>query len=144
MGAVLVAEFEVDGIPVPQGSKSAWVSQAGPRPRAIMHDDNAKALKPWRALVQAAAAAVRPTAPIEGPVLLVAEFRFVRPKTVRRDRPSVKPDLSKLLRAIEDSITNAGVWKDDAQVVTARVEKVYAERAGVRVRIGEYRQEKTP
>lgn len=144
MRAVLVAEFVVDGLPVPQGSKSAWVSQAGPKPRAIVHDDNAKVLKPWRALVQAAAAAVRPALPIEGPVLLVAEFRFVRPKSVRRERPSVKPDLSKLLRAIEDSITDSGLWKDDAQVVTARVEKVYAERAGVLVRIGEYRQEIKP
>lgn len=34
------------------------------------------------------------------------------------------PDLSKLLRALEDGMTDV-VWRDDAQVVQATVRKLY-------------------
>lgn len=36
------------------------------------------------------------------------------------------PDVSKLLRATEDAITDSGLWRDDARVVIAHVEKTYA------------------
>src|SRR5690606_28008962 len=95
-------------------------------PRAILHDDNAAALKPWRAKVAATArAAYGPTPPVEDPVLLIAQFRLPRPKTSKRVWPAVRPDLDKLTRALLDGITEAGVWRDDSQVVVARVEKVY-------------------
>jgi len=137
MVVALKIQFFVDGVPVPQGSKSAWVNG----PRAVMFDDNAKLLKPWRKTVTTTArAAFAGRNPIEGPVFLEARFQFVKPKTVRRGYPSVKPDLSKLLRALEDGITDAGVWRDDALVVTAHVSKIYAERTGVQVRICEYRK----
>jgi Holliday junction resolvase RusA-like endonuclease len=138
MGAVLVAEFEVDGIPVPQGSKSGWVSNAGPKPRAILHDQNAKTLKPWRATVTAAAREAYAGERIEGPVFLVLEFRFVRPKSVKREWPAVKPDIDKTVRSVLDGITDSGLWRDDSQVVTLRASKVYADRPGVHVQIGEY------
>src|SRR5690606_25696178 len=41
-------------------------------------------------------------------------------------RPTGAPDLSKLARATEDALTEAGVWKDDAAVVEyRRLAKVY-------------------
>jgi Holliday junction resolvase RusA-like endonuclease len=40
--------------------------------------------------------------------------------------PTVAPDLDKLLRLVNDAITDAGcVWLDDAQVVEIRARKVY-------------------
>lgn len=129
-----VVEFFVDGKPAQQGSKSP-VMRGG---RPSMFDQNAKRLHPWRAAVTAAALeAWGDRAPIEGGVVLECVFQFERGKTVRRPLPTVYPDLSKLIRAVEDSITVAQVWKDDALVLGyGNTTKVYAERAGVQVRIG--------
>jgi Holliday junction resolvase RusA-like endonuclease len=137
MGARLVAEFFVPGLPIPQGSKSARV-QGG---RAVIYDDNAKVLKPWRELVTATARAAYSGPRIEGAVQLECEFRFVRPPSVRRRFMTVKPDVDKLQRALFDGITDAGIWRDDAQVTHPFPSKVYAERPGVQVRIGEFREE---
>lgn len=138
-----VCEFDVDGVPVPQGSKNAWVNKASGR--AVMFDQNTKKLAPWRGQVsQAAHDASDGLERVEGAVLLVVEFRFVRPRSVSvkaRPFPSVKPDIDKTLRALLDGITDSGLWRDDAQVVTAHVSKVYAERPGVHVQVGEYIEE---
>ncbi len=37
-----------------------------------------------------------------------------------RTCPSVKPDLSKLIRSTEDALTDARIWTDDALVVEYR------------------------
>ena len=59
-------------------------------------------------------------------VHLVLRFFLEKPASVpkRRLYPTVKPDSSKLLRAVEDSLTGT-VWHDDAQVVSTQVEKRY-------------------
>jgi Holliday junction resolvase RusA-like endonuclease len=134
MAARMICEFLVDGIPVPQGSKTGYVAGK----RAIVVDANKATLKPWRQNVAAAARAAYDGPRIEGAVLLVVEFRFLRPKSVTREYPTVKPDLDKLERSLLDGITDAGLWRDDSQVVSMPSKKVYAERAGVRVQLGEY------
>lgn len=142
MIAHLVAEFFVPGIPQPQGSKTAFVNRH--TGRAAITDQNKVRLAPWRSTVTAIAAKQATGDRLEGPVLLELSFQFVRPKSVsasKRPFPTVKPDLSKILRAVEDAITDSGLWRDDALVVKAQLEKVYAERPGVQVRISEYRQE---
>ena len=128
-----VGLFWVDGDPIPQGSKTAYVVNG----RAVLADANSKKLKPWRKAIATAAAAEFVGHPkLVGPVVVHVEFRFVRGKTVKRDHPSVKPDVDKLLRAVLDGVTDSGVWADDAQVVTLRGHKVYADRAGALVRVG--------
>lgn len=145
MALVLAAEFDVEGIPVPQGSKNARVvkPRAGGPMRAVLFNDNDKVLKPWRALVTATARAAYSGPRLEGALAVWADFRFVRPPSVKpldRAYPTVKPDVDKLLRALFDGITDAGVWRDDAQVIKALIGKDYDERPGVRVRIGEHKE----
>lgn len=144
MQPFLVVEFDVDGVPVPQGSKTGRVLQ-GPRgPVASLYNDNDKALKPWRKAVTAAASAAHAgRLRIEGAVLVEVEFRFLRPKSVSRLLPTVKPDLDKLQRSILDAVTDAGVWRDDSQVVTVVARKRYADQPGVHVRVGEYSTDET-
>lgn len=138
-----VCEFTVDGVPVPQGSKTGFVlpAKGDARVRAIVADQNAKTLKPWRQAVAAAARDAYAGDRVEGAVLLVVEFRFVRPRSVSvksRPFPTVKPDIDKLERSLLDGITDSGLWRDDAQVVQVSKSKVYAERPGVHVQVGEY------
>lgn len=128
-----VITFRVDGIPIPQGSKT--VAKAGSR--VWLRDANAGKLKPWRARV-AAAADLGVT--FDVPVFVAAVFYLPRPKTVKRLLPSVKPDLDKLFRALGDGMTDGGLLTDDSLIVSSWVHKRYAGKAnpvGVRVLVME-------
>jgi crossover junction endodeoxyribonuclease RusA len=85
-----------------------------------------------------------------GPVAVHVKFVMPRPKHHYRtgrnahllrdsapEYPTGKPDLDKLCRALLDSLTAAGVVKDDAQVVWLDAIKVYAtfETPCARVRV---------
>lgn len=125
--------FFVPGIPIPQGSKTAFVVGK----RAVLTDANKATLKPWRAAVTRMAQAAWLDRPqLEGVAVEVeAVFVFERPATVRRDRPSVKPDLDKLVRAVFDGVTDAGLWKDDGQATRLVSEKCYGRAPGVHVTV---------
>lgn len=127
--------FFVPGIPVPQGSKKGF-SARGSRFVQIV-DDNKATLRPWRAEVaRIAAAAWVYGRRLDGPVRVECAFVLPRPKSVRREYPHVKPDVDKLLRALFDGITDAGlVWTDDSRVVQVEASKVYGEVPGVHVTI---------
>lgn len=122
--------FWVSGVAVPQGSKVIM--------RGRLLDSNVKVLKAWRARVADAAqgvAAGRTFAP-EAEIALLADVYLPRPKTVVRRRPTVKPDGDKLLRALCDAITDSGVWRDDAQVVSYDVDLWYADdKPGVKLTV---------
>lgn len=66
---------------------------------------------------------------LEGPIEVAIRFRLPRPASVKiakRPFPAVKPDVDKLLRNTLDALTQAGIYRDDAQVVDLYVEKRYA------------------
>lgn len=115
--------IDVVGIPAPQGSKKSIGNN-----RFV---ETSKKLPAWRKAVKEAALQVMQTEQkIEGPVYLEAIFYLFRPKTVSRQSrqyPTVTPDSSKLLRAVEDSLTDAGVWIDDSYVIETHVLKFYAD-----------------
>jgi Holliday junction resolvase RusA-like endonuclease len=135
-GPLLV--LDVAGVPVPQGSKRAFRhSRTG---KVVVLDDNEN-LAAWRQLVTARARhwwAGRP--PVAVPVWASLAFYLPRPARhfgtgrnagVLKDSaplwPSVKPDLDKLQRAVFDSLTAAGVWKDDAVCCGVSAWKNYAD-----------------
>lgn len=137
--------FEVLGLPVAQGSKVAGVAKNG---RAFMRESGASRLTPWRHEVSAQALAAMRQAgrqdPFSGPVRLRLDFAFPRPRKhyrtgkraaeLRDDAPALltgKPDLSKLVRAVEDALT-AIVYRDDSQVAVLSATKSYGV-PGVRV-----------
>lgn len=128
--------FFVAGVPIPQGSKTGF-SPKGTN-RVTMTDANAKKLKPWRKEVtRVARASWLDRAQLLGAVRLDVVFVFERPASVKRRFPSIAPDLDKLVRAIGDGITDAGVWKDDGQVIRIVTEKVYGSAPGVHVSVSE-------
>ena len=77
--------------------------------------------------------------PIDGPLVVHAVFVMPRPKGPKyHDWPAVMPDKSKLLRALEDSLTQAGVWRDDCLPCIGYIVKRFAllhEEPGVAVSI---------
>ncbi len=114
----------VPGIPVGQGR----ISFLG-RGRAV--HSNADKLLPWREAVtwhtrqEMAAAGIEE--PLTGPLRLAATFTLPRPKSApaRRWAPDGRPDLSHLLRALEDAIVQSGLIVDDGQFVQEQQSKVY-------------------
>lgn len=136
--------FTVFGVAAPAGSKRALPAAGRPGARPIVVDDS-KRSRPWkREVAQVAGDAMRGRELLEGPLELHVIFYMPRPKShfgARGLRPSapvfptVKPDVTKLLRAVEDALTSI-VWRDDAQVVVQRAEKRYGEPARAVIAVG--------
>lgn len=128
----------VYGAPAPQGSKRAFVGKSG---KAHVIESSHDRVKSWRQAVLDAALSVRPGTPLTGPLVAEVVFYMRRPrshygtgrnaavvKAAAPASPHGKPDLSKLLRATEDALTDAGLWDDDAQVVNyGRLAKLWAD-----------------
>jgi Holliday junction resolvase RusA-like endonuclease len=72
---------------------------------------------------------------IAGPVQLSVYCRFEMPKSWSKKKRSEshgilhgsKPDADNVLKAVEDALTDCGVWNDDAQVALAFISKRWSE-----------------
>ena len=119
--------FTVPGRPAPQGSKQAFVNKHTGRASLV---EMSGRHKDWRAVVSIAAAErMSGLEPLDHGLNLnlAAVFRFARPashygtgKNERTLKPSApqavgKPDLSKLVRSVEDAMTGI-VYHDDSQI----------------------------
>lgn len=128
--------FDVYGLAGPQGSKSVFVN---PRTgRAQTRESSAK-VQPWRqAVAIAARQAARGLEPLSKSVAVRVTFWMPCPVDAPKWRryQSTMPDLDKLLRSTFDGISFAGVWADDARVVTVAAEQRYSDSAtGARIEI---------
>ncbi len=142
--------FVVYGKPQQRGSKNPMhirnkqgklVTRPGTdNPMIVVPDDNVKS-KDWLAAVSAAAGEVCVGEDLmEGPLMLDAIFYFARPKShygtgrnaskVKPSAPKLhsnQPDLSKLVRSIEDAMSGV-VYRDDRQIaVYSNVRKEWTE-----------------
>ena len=125
-----VLAFRVTGIPVTQGSMSAFIAGG----RAIVTDQKRKTLKPWREAIRSTAVeatggeANRDWRPITGPLKVSLLFALPRPASApKRTRTwPVKTrsgDIDKLARAVLDAMSEACIYGDDSQVVDLRAIK---------------------
>lgn len=137
--------IDVRGLPRPQGSmrlhKLPNGGTAARYPAAVYA---------WRAQVQQAVAEMV-IDPFLGAVELSLGFDLPRAlghfgtgrnagtvKAGAPAHPTSAPDLDKLVRCVGDAITDAGLWKDDAQVVALHAGKRYVEtRPGVLITVTE-------
>lgn len=117
-------EVRVIGTPAPQGSKRAVA-------RGVLVESSTK-VRPWRdAVAYAVHQRMRATGHIGwqiGPVTVAITFWLHRPVSLPKTKvcwPWHRPDLDKLLRSTFDALSESGVWRDDAQVVTCHARKRY-------------------
>ncbi|MDD4888414.1 MAG: RusA family crossover junction endodeoxyribonuclease [Phycisphaerae bacterium] len=145
--------FFVDGLPRTAGSKRAFFNRK--TGRSVIVDASGAEGTRWQDHVAAVTRQVIGRRdPMPGAAALTLHFFLPRPDSHFRtgrnrhmvrlsapEKPTGKPDLTKMLRAVEDGITKALVaWKDDAQVTDGCQKKRYVnqrqgERPGVRVTI---------
>lgn len=125
-----LASFRIVGLPAPQGSKSFKGMVEGKRgqqiPRLV---ESSKELPKWRKAVKDQAwVQWRDRPALAQPLVVMMTFTIPKPASApktRRTWPSKKPDVSKLARAVEDALTDAGVWLDDALIVDLIASKRY-------------------
>jgi Holliday junction resolvase RusA-like endonuclease len=115
--------FRVYGPAQPKGSARAFISR-GPTPRAIVTSDNPRA-KSWALLVASSAQAAAEAGPLSGALSLAITFWLPRPRSVRRESPTTRPDVDKLARCVLDALTGI-LYADDSQVVELYACKRYA------------------
>lgn len=115
--------FTIDGRCPTKGSTRSFVDPKSGR--VITKADNAR-LGKWTRDAKAIIRASRPVL-IHKPhgVNVSVRVEFLKPKSVTRTQPTVRPDLDKTLRACLDVLTGL-CYADDAQVVYAATCKVYA------------------
>jgi Holliday junction resolvase RusA-like endonuclease len=142
-------DVTIHGHPAPQGSKR-YVGNG-------ISVESSKAVKPWRADVKNALEDALPAGhtPWDGPIDVHIVFTFPRPKAhyrtgrnahLLREHAPTHPansrnDIEKLVRAVHDAVTAAGVWKDDGHVVNLTAAKIYGDRPGARIVIAPHQQE---
>jgi len=140
----MTLQFFVPGIP-----------KAQPRPRAFFNRRvgqarvyDAGTAEGWKGAVAAAASACRPSRPLDGPLRLDIVFAMPRPRAhyrtgrfvneLRPDAPqhhAQKPDRDNLEKAVMDALTQIGFWRDDGQVCTGFVSKVWSDRPGATITV---------
>lgn len=156
-GELDAVAFTVYGSPRTAGSKRAFAVRKGGKRidgkmvggtftgRVAVSDDNPKSAG-WKDKVAQVAGEVMAGRPVmEGPVMLGLRFYLLRPKGhvgkrgLRPKAPAfhtIKPDVLKLARAVEDALSKV-VYRDDSQIVDYdRLGKRYGspERVEVTVR----------
>lgn len=136
MSELRSASFWVQGIPRPKGSMVAFKSAT--TDRIIMQPRNPKDLRAWTADIGHAAMQAWHGVPSMRGIDLFLRFHLPRPKShygtgrnvdKLKDSapviPIVQPDFDKLTRAVCDALTGI-IYRDDAQVATAHIYKLYA------------------
>lgn len=120
-------DLEIPGNPVPQPrarvSRKGWAYTPSKHP-----------ILAYRAAIERAA---RETGlRVQGPAALYVEAIFERPPShwgahaLKKNAPQwPRADGDNLLKGIADALTDAGIWKDDGQVVDWRIRKRFASRS---------------
>ncbi len=129
-------KFVVPGTPKPQPRPRAFAKNlGGGRFAARVYD--AGTAEGWKSLIAIAARRHRPGSPVTGPVFVDVDFVFKRPKSMLGKKwPDDEfphdhaPDRDNLEKAVLDSLTQLGFWRDDGQVCGGEVRKVWCAKDG--------------
>jgi crossover junction endodeoxyribonuclease RusA len=136
-------KLDVYGTPAPQGSKRAFAVRGKggiPTGKIAVIESSHDRVKSWRQAVIDAALSDGGAMAAAIPVAVKMLFFLPRPRSHYRTgknahllregaprRPAKVPDLSKLVRATEDALTDSGLWADDALVVEISAMKFWAD-----------------
>jgi crossover junction endodeoxyribonuclease RusA len=136
----------VPGVPRPQGSLTL---ARNPRTGKEFARYSGPTVA-WRQTLHGALSQWWQQPPVEGPVAVEFTFWMPRPKAHYSARGGLKAsapvwhvsqfDLDKMCRAVDDALTDAGVWLDDGQVASLLATKRYVAvggRPGVAIRLKE-------
>lgn len=99
--------------------------------------------KAAREMIEAALQPYRPGEPMAGPVMLSVVWAF--PTRSHREGAwrVTRPDTDNLQKMLKDCMTRAGFWRDDSQVCSEHIMKVWTrKRPGILIEVTEYGDDK--
>ncbi len=127
----------IPGIPKGQPRQRHWAKLAGGKVVSGNYDPGTA--DDWKASIVLALRDKMPAEPWTGPVELRVTYHMPRPKShyrtgkhagvLRSDAPfyhDKKPDRDNLNKALMDTCTQLGLWRDDCQVCAGPPLKIYA------------------
>lgn len=94
-------------------------------------------LKAARSKLMANLAKYRPDTPMEGPLALTVKWCFPKGPHFDGEWRYTRPDTDNLQKLLKDCMTEAGFWKDDAQVSSELIQKFWADMPGIFIRLEE-------
>ena len=77
----------------------------------------------------------KPEQPYIAGVRLMVKWCFPRGRHADGEYRTTRPDTDNLQKLLKDCMTSVGFWRDDALVASEIVEKFWAERPGIYIRI---------
>ena len=122
----------------PQGSKKAF--QRGGKINLVESSPGLKKLRNEASAMIARAADGWIAPDPETPISVVLMFTIEKPRSVKREYPTIPPDLDKLQRFCLDAVTDAQlygtkVWDDDSQVCEIVAVKNYGFESQTRIEV---------
>lgn len=76
-----------------------------------------------------------PRTPVSGPMRVSVRWCFPRGAKRQGEPHTAKPDMSNMLKTLEDCLQRAGVIADDAQICEEHLAKAWCDPAGIWVRV---------
>ena len=93
-------------------------------------------LKAARAMLMAHVGQFQIAQPLTGPLRLTTKWLFpITGKHQDGEYKATRPDTDNLNKLLKDVLTNLHFWEDDAQVASEIIEKFWAQRTGIYIRI---------
>jgi Holliday junction resolvase RusA-like endonuclease len=133
-------QFSIDSPPVPKGRPK--FSKIG----GFVRTYTPKKTSDYETIVRETAQQAMTREPLETPTAVYLYFRLPIPKSYPKkrvaacltglERPIKKPDIDNLAKSVLDGL-NGIVYRDDGQIVSLHVTKVYAASPGVDVLVRE-------
>ena len=96
-----------------------------------------KKTKDFEGLIKSMAREQYKNGPMKGPLSVIVVFTIKRSKSVKREYPTVKPDVDNFLKASLDAL-NGIAYDDDAQIIEVNASKKYGPVGGIFVDIKPY------
>ena len=94
------------------------------------------ALKAARAMLMAHVGQFQIAQPLTGPLRLTTKWLFpITGKHLDGEYKATRPDTDNLNKLLKDVLTDLNFWRDDAQVASEIIEKFWAQRTGIYIRI---------
>ena len=133
--------FDIEGNPVPKGRPrfrrtKTFITTYTPKKTLDFEDQVKKASQDSMGNVE----------PLETPIAVYLYFRLPMPQSWSKKRkeaalkgfeaPTKKPDWDNLGKAVSDAL-NGVIFKDDSQIVSAHVRKIYSAVPGVDIYVSE-------
>jgi Holliday junction resolvase RusA-like endonuclease len=127
--------FWVDGCPKAQPRPRAFARKFGDKYQARVYDSGSA--EGWKGCIALAARAHKPAVPLDVPIRLDVDFYFPRPKCLMRKkdpegviRHVQKPDRDNLDKAVADTLTSIGFWRDDCLICEGEIRKFFVAKTG--------------